>query len=38
MAHEEVNDTVVDKVHKRVLEGMGLIVLHSATFQRYSKS
>jgi len=29
-AHEEVSDTVVQKVQKRVLEGMGLIVLHSA--------
>src|SRR5699024_4125712 len=26
----EVSDTVVQKVQKRVLEGMGLIVLHSA--------
>jgi len=29
MAHGEVDDAVVDKVQKRVLEGMGLIVLHS---------
>src|SRR5450756_924395 len=29
MAHQEVSDAVVDKVHKRVLDGMGLIVLHS---------
>ena len=29
MAHGEVSDEVVDKVQKRVLEGMGLIVLHS---------
>jgi trehalose utilization protein len=29
MAHHEVQDAVVDKVCKRVLEGMGLIVLHS---------
>ena len=34
MAHEEVNDSVVDKVHKRVLEGMGLIVLHSGHFSK----
>ena len=32
MAHREVSDTVVDKVQKRVLEGMGLIVLHSAHY------
>ncbi|TLS50937.1 trehalose utilization protein ThuA [Paenibacillus antri] len=30
MAHEEVSDAIVDRVHARVLEGMGLIVLHSA--------
>ena len=29
MAHEKVEDFIVDKVHARVLDGMGLIVLHS---------
>lgn len=29
VAHEKVADEVVARVHKRVLEGMGLIVLHS---------
>lgn len=29
MAHNEVRDDIVSKVQKRVLEGMGLIVLHS---------
>lgn len=29
MAHHEVSDEVVNKVHRRVLKGMGLIVLHS---------
>ncbi len=29
VAHGEVDDTVVDRVHRRVLDGMGLIVLHS---------
>lgn len=29
IAHNEVLDSVVEKVHKRILEGMGLIVLHS---------
>ena len=29
MAHHEVADEIVDRVYKRVLEGMGLIVLHS---------
>ena len=28
-AHHEVRDEVVDRVHQRVLAGMGLIVLHS---------
>ncbi|MHC4982838.1 MAG: ThuA domain-containing protein [Planctomycetota bacterium] len=28
-AHGEVTDEIVGKVHRRVLEGMGLIVLHS---------
>ncbi len=30
MAHEEVSDEIVARVHERVLEGMGLIALHSA--------
>lgn len=29
LAHNKVSDEVVERVHKRVLEGMGLIVLHS---------
>lgn len=29
MAHELVADEIVERVHKRVMEGMGLIVLHS---------
>ena len=29
-AHDEVQDAVVDAVQQRVLEGMGLLVLHSA--------
>ena len=29
MAHREVDDAVVDRVQKRVLDGMGLVVLHS---------
>jgi len=28
-AHDQVTDTVVDRVQQRVLEGMGLLVLHS---------
>jgi len=34
MAHHEVRDEVVDKVHGSVLNGMGLIVLHSAHFSK----
>ena len=29
MAHGEVSDEIVNRVYKRVMEGMGLIVLHS---------
>ena len=34
MAHGEVQDSIVEKVHKRVLEGMGLIVLHSGHYSK----
>lgn len=34
MAHAEVADEIVDKVQQRVLEGMGLIVLHSGHFSK----
>jgi len=30
LAHDEVEDDVVNRVHERVLDGMGLVVLHSA--------
>ena len=30
MAHQEVSDAVVERVHQRVMAGMGLVVLHSA--------
>ena len=29
-AHDRVSDVVADRVHRRVLEGMGLIAMHSA--------
>lgn len=29
-AHDQVADAVVERVHRRVLEGMGLVALHSA--------
>jgi len=34
MAHHEVRDDIVDKVHDRVLNGMGLICMHSAHFSK----
>ena len=37
MAHGEVTDEVVDRVYGRVLDGMGLIVLHSAHFSKIFK-
>lgn len=36
-AHREVDDAVVDRVQKRVLEGMGLIVLHSGHYAKIFK-
>jgi trehalose utilization protein len=36
-AHEEVSDEVVERVHARVLDGMGLVVLHSGHFSRIFK-
>lgn len=37
VAHNEVSDTVVDRVQRRVLEGMGLIVLHSGHYSKIFK-
>jgi len=37
MAHGEVSDEIVARVQKRVLEGMGLIVLHSGHFSKIFK-
>jgi len=34
MAHHEVRDDIVDKVHNRVLQGMGLLAFHSAHFSK----
>jgi trehalose utilization protein len=33
-AHDEVADEVVERVQRRVLEGMGLVALHSAHFSK----
>jgi trehalose utilization protein len=35
--HAEVDDEVVDRVHQRVLGGMGLLVLHSGHFSKIFK-
>lgn len=34
MAHGEVQDAIVERVHQRVLDGMGLIALHSGHFSK----
>lgn len=34
MAHDKVDDAIVERVYERVLAGMGLIVLHSAHFSK----
>lgn len=34
MAHHEVEDRIVERVHERVLGGMGLIVLHSGHWSK----
>jgi trehalose utilization protein len=34
VAHDEVDDVIVDRVQRRVLDGMGLIVLHSGHHSR----
>ncbi len=37
MAHDQVKDENVDRVHQRVLEGMGIIVLHSGHYSKIFK-
>ena len=37
IAHDRVQDDIVDKIHKRVLSGMGLIALHSSHFSKIFK-
>ncbi|GLC88944.1 ThuA domain-containing protein [Lysinibacillus piscis] len=38
IAHDEVDDAIVQKVQQRVLDGMGLIVLHSGHFSKIFKT
>ena len=37
MAHGSVQDTIVDRVQTRVLQGMGLIILHSGHYAKIFK-
>jgi trehalose utilization protein len=37
LAHDEVSDTLVERVHQRILDGMGLIVLHSGHYSKIFK-
>lgn len=37
MAHGKVQDEIVNRVHRRVLEGMGLVVLHSGHHSKIFK-
>ncbi len=37
VAHDEVKDEIVERIYQNVLEGMGLIVLHSAHFSKIFK-
>ncbi len=36
-AHHKVDDAIVERVHKRVLAGMGLVVMHSGHFSKIFK-
>ena len=36
-AHDEVRDEIVDRVHQHVLDGMGLLVLHSGHYSKIFK-
>ncbi|MFO7871398.1 MAG: ThuA domain-containing protein [Kiritimatiellia bacterium] len=37
VAHGEVDDAVVERVHNRVLDGMGIMVMHSGHFSKIFK-
>lgn len=37
MGHDRVDDAIVERVHQRVMDGMGLIVLHSGHFSKIFK-
>lgn len=37
LAHEDVSDKIADQLHQRVLDGMGLIALHSGHYSKLFK-
>lgn len=37
IGHDQVDDHIVERVHQRVMDGMGLIVLHSGHFSKIFK-
>lgn len=37
IGHDQVSDEIVDRVHRRVLAGMGIIVLHSGHYSKIFK-
>ena len=37
VAHDQVSDEVVERVHRRVLDGMGIVVLHSGHYSKIFK-
>ena len=37
MGHDDVQDYIVERVHQRVMNGMGLVVLHSGHFSKIFK-
>ncbi|MFA6244106.1 MAG: ThuA domain-containing protein, partial [Candidatus Hydrogenedentales bacterium] len=37
LAHDQVSDAIVEKVYQRVMDGMGLLVLHSGHYSKIFK-
>jgi len=36
-AHDQVDDAVVERVHRRVMDGMGIVILHSGHYSKIFK-
>src|SRR5690349_8953697 len=36
-AHDQVDDEIVERVHRRVLDGMGMVILHSGHYSKIFK-